>query len=287
MAKKPTFDEKLHDFLIFQHEKCPTSGRDHWQGYVEMKKGSSIMQIQQSLELNYTTHLETRIGSAWEAAEYCAKPDTAQDPLGAHIYGPYPEQDKKGKGHRTDLKAVAELMKEGKSMKQIAAAHPIECMKYPQGIKFVKGLLTPKTFIKPEIKLRGWQDKIIEIADKGFVRRQIIWNHSYESGTGKTTFVEYLQWKYGISMMEGLWNWENMLMNYDDHKVIYFNIPRDEGITSHHMQILEKISDGGQRTLGKYEGGIKDIRAVIIVTSNEPPPYDRLPKRFIGIEATE
>jgi hypothetical protein len=104
-------------YMVYQLEKCPTTGREHWQGYVEFRNPRTMESVKRALRLN-GVHLEIRRGTATEAAEYCKKEESRAQhaEAGPHEFGEQPQ----GQGHRSDLDAVVNLVKEGKSVEEIA-----------------------------------------------------------------------------------------------------------------------------------------------------------------------
>lgn len=135
---------------------------------------------------------------------------------------------------------------------------------------------------KPEIKLRDWQESILEKIKIGFIKRQILWVWSEESSMGKSTFMDYLLGEFGAeSLLIGSWKEADLLHAYNNHKIIAFNIPRKQDIHQTMITILEKVSDGGGHLSTKYNSKMKILKAVIIVFANIPPPEDLIPKRCI------
>lgn len=44
---KPKVNLALCDYLIYQKERCPLTGKEHYQGYVEFKKDYLLKQVKQ------------------------------------------------------------------------------------------------------------------------------------------------------------------------------------------------------------------------------------------------
>ena len=66
------FDEKQMKYLIVGKEICPTTGKEHWQGYVELKNAKTFSAIKKLFKDN-KLHLEERKGNALQASNYCKK----------------------------------------------------------------------------------------------------------------------------------------------------------------------------------------------------------------------
>lgn len=128
----PTWDEMSMRYLVYQLEQAPTTGQYHWQGYVEFRSLKSMEAVKRHLQLR-GVHLEVRRGTPTEAATYCKKEESrAQHPdAGPHEFGEIPP----GQGHRSDLDSVVNMVKEGKSVEEVATTAPREYIKYHRGIE--------------------------------------------------------------------------------------------------------------------------------------------------------
>ncbi|AJP36449.1 replication-associated protein [Avon-Heathcote Estuary associated circular virus 20] len=112
-------------YYIGQMEKCPSTGRFHFQGYIEFDSAMYVKKI--SAQLN-NCHIEARKGTQLQAIAYCKKHETR---VGNWIeYGERAKQ-----GTRSDLDDVAECIYGGKSIREIQEEHPRAYMMYSKGIK--------------------------------------------------------------------------------------------------------------------------------------------------------
>lgn len=78
---KDTLAEPILDgvqYFIAQKERCPDTGRTHWQGFVQFKLRSYRTRVQRLIADN-AAHCEVRRGSPSKAAEYCKKDDSRVD----------------------------------------------------------------------------------------------------------------------------------------------------------------------------------------------------------------
>lgn len=143
-----------HDFIIGQIEKCPTSGRNHWQGYVRLAKQFRINGLKKLLP---GAHFENAKGTEAQNITYCSKEDT-------RVSGPYESGDRQKAGKRKDLDTVREMVKAGKRLRDIA-----EVVKSYQGLKFAESY----------IKLQAAPEREPPL---------VYWLHG-ETGAGKTRWV--------------------------------------------------------------------------------------------------
>ena len=66
------FNENQMKYLVVGKEICPTTGKEHWQGYVELKNAKTFSAIKKLFKDN-KLHLEERKGNALQASNYCKK----------------------------------------------------------------------------------------------------------------------------------------------------------------------------------------------------------------------
>lgn len=117
-------------YIILGEETCPTTGRTHWQSYIELYKPMRMNAIKKLFNDN-TVHLEARKGTRDEARDYCMK-DNKYEELGDWI---------KGQGHRSDLAGLAAAIASGtKRVDDIAINDPETYCRYRNGLKDVQAI---------------------------------------------------------------------------------------------------------------------------------------------------
>lgn len=137
--------EESMNHLIYQREKCPDTGREHYQGYVSFKKTVTVGQVQTALSMG-KIHVEV-CRDPKTAILYCQKQDT-------RIAGPWEAGQEVSQGKRSDLQDVYALVEQGASMKEIAIAHPTAVMKYHRGIGAIRHMIAPrKTLLNRKVVL--------------------------------------------------------------------------------------------------------------------------------------
>lgn len=150
---------KKHKFSIFQLERAPTTGRLHLQGYSELTTMQRFTWIQNNWEHFRSVHFERRQGSREQAINYCKKEET-------RVRGPWEIGTNTGQGHRSDLVEIADEIRSGKELADIANNHPSSFIRYSRGIEKLVGFIGPKRKI-------DWEIEVI-----------VYWG---TSGSGKTT----------------------------------------------------------------------------------------------------
>lgn len=102
----PEFSDKYMRYMCYQREKCPKSGKLHWQGYVELKEGLELSAVKIILE-DPKVHLEPRKGTQQQAIDYCMKKESAVADSFEQI------GIKKKQGSRSDLDSIWEAVESG------------------------------------------------------------------------------------------------------------------------------------------------------------------------------
>jgi len=113
-------------YLVYGKE-VGESGTSHLQGFFTLKSKKSITALR---KLGLACHLETAKGTSLQASDYCKKEGDFVE------FGTPPIP-----GQRTDLAAVADMVKAGKSLQEIAESCPSTYMKYGRGIRDLKLIL--------------------------------------------------------------------------------------------------------------------------------------------------
>jgi len=123
-------------YCVYQAEQCPDTGRLHYQGYIEFKKQKTMSQVK-ALCTDNTMHLESRKGTRQEARAYCMKEDTRYPGAEFLEFGVWKDV---AQGKRSDLDDIYKKVKEGRTCREIADAHPGSYMRYHKAIAHVRQL---------------------------------------------------------------------------------------------------------------------------------------------------
>ena len=126
-------EEDLPDkcrFIVYQHEICPESGREHLQGYVEFRQSMRIRAAKQLLG-DPSLHLEVRMGTPDQAIEYCSRDSKRKAETDVVRLGDCAG----GQGARSDLAIVCEEIMSGKRLHQVAMKYPIQFVRCHRGMR--------------------------------------------------------------------------------------------------------------------------------------------------------
>lgn len=116
-------------YCIYQTEICPTTNKEHYQGYIEFKDKYSMKKIKELFNDN-TLHLEVRKGSQKQAIAYCSKSESRKEGTKPIVIG-----KPLGQGHRTDLDEIFEDIEEGCTAKEILIRHKGNAVRHISCIK--------------------------------------------------------------------------------------------------------------------------------------------------------
>lgn len=108
-------------YIVFQLERCPTTGRSHIQGYAELVRRTRFNALKELF--GNDVHIERRLGSAKAAADYCKKEESREE-------GPWENGTISNQGKRSDLQAVKEAIDAGADDEQLWDDHFGSCVRY-------------------------------------------------------------------------------------------------------------------------------------------------------------
>lgn len=215
-------DSECISYAIWQLERG-TSGTVHYQMYIELTKPVRFSFLKKVLGAD-KLHCEVRKGTRDQARDYCRKEDSRFIQAGVGIAGPfeYGEWKHETQGRRTDLEAIVDCAKEGKSLRQaydVVGASIFRNAKYFDRARLTFGLDIPR--VEPVVIV-----------------------HWGESGTGKThDAVSGLQPGDYFIKAPGKW-WDG----YEGQEVVIIDDVHpqrgSEGLSAHgfFLQLLDKYS---------------------------------------------
>lgn len=117
-------------YLVIGKETAPTTGTKHLQGYGLLLNRTRLKTLRSKFGCP-SLHFEERRGTHKQARDYCKKDGDFIE------IGDEPQQ-----GKRTDLEEIAEKIKEGATLKDIAIEHPATYIRNYRGISNYKALMT-------------------------------------------------------------------------------------------------------------------------------------------------
>lgn len=137
---EPCFPEQA-SYAIWQRERAPDTGRLHWQGYIEFKTKKRRSLVQKLLG-DTTAHMELRKGTRAQAIAYSCKKESRVDGTTFTEHGVRPDSEES----KSQIAKVAELVRDGASIIDIATEMPSAIIRYDRGIK---ALINARDALRP------------------------------------------------------------------------------------------------------------------------------------------
>lgn len=284
-AFKALLEHEQFRYLVYQIEKCPTTGTLHVQAYAEFKSALWFTTICNLLKPS-KFHVEPREGTRDEARGYCMSKtwkgkDKGQQ-SGPVEHGTWIDEKESGRNStRSDLASAREIITRKRKVDELYQTPELDIVmaKFPRWAENV--LRTrPRNFVV-EIELRPWQKYMMNRLEQPSVHRVIYWIWSREPNTGKSTFSQYVSSKMDVLFAVG--KMEDVLHAFDENQITWFDFARSQEKYVSYM-LLEKLSNHGWITSPKYHSGRKFVQTHVVCTSNFPAPITALPKRVIEVD---
>lgn len=263
---QPLYDESFMNYLVYGKEHCPTTGRMHWQGYVEVKK-----KIRMTAIVKLMPHISFKAarGSAAQNKTYCHKGGVELFEQGEPITP----------GQRTDLTALREAIAAGNSMADLLmdeALAPVlsHTMQYARAAVAAHKAVASAAALAAEYvdaELRPWQAHVVDIVKQTPDPRLIFWILGEKGNQGKSFLADYLSVHHNAITFEA-GKCADIAFAYDEQPVVIFDLPRSSIQHVGHVYSLVESFKNGRIFSPKYESSVKRFaKPHVIVFSNFPP----------------
>ena len=130
-------------YLAYGEEVCPSTGREHQQGWIYFKNSKASTR-----DILGTMHAEVMRGNIKQNDAYCSKEGSLIE------YGVKPKQ-----GARRDIAAVFEAIREGESELSLAETNPSQWVQYGRRFEDYRRLLVPRRMWKTEVHVYWGETK--------------------------------------------------------------------------------------------------------------------------------
>lgn len=148
-------DEAVCRYIICGLERCPDTGRLHWQGYLETTRACDLSTIRKILACDWC-HLEPRRGTQLQAMDYCKKTDTGV--LGddgdkiLFEWGKPGASGPAGKDAKNDnYRKVLEMSTYQEALQKLEELEPADYVRFNAAVK--RGLMAH--YLKPTVFIRA------------------------------------------------------------------------------------------------------------------------------------
>lgn len=227
------------NFITFQEESCPESGKLHLQGFFQLKIRKRLSTIKKIV--GQAVHLEMRRGSVKDAINYCNKSESSTGRLRVTIGEPT------GQGKRKDLDEIKVMIDSGASIKEVADTH------FPTWVRNYRALDRYKRMKIEEVGHRDWK-----------MENTVFYG---AAGTGKTRRV-YEECKEEVANNDlyphigGKW-----FDGYEGQSVVLF----DDFTGGMELGLFLKVLDRYPLTVEVKGGSCRFLAKKIFITSNLSP----------------
>lgn len=138
---------------VWQYETCPTTGKEHTQGYIMLSKRMRLNQVKALLQSDQA-HLEAARGTPRANMEYCTK-ETSRSAGPFYFPSESDWQDIKGSGKRSDLDDLKDAIDNGASIAEVANEHFASYLKFSNGIRSYMALRAQPR-VNQEMDVKFW-----------------------------------------------------------------------------------------------------------------------------------
>lgn len=257
-------------YCVAQLEKCETTGRIHFQGYLELATKQRLSFVR-DLPLP-GAHWEPRGGTQAQAVAYCTKLETrvAEENGGSqYTFGTL----SKGQGQRTDIEAAASDLVAGMPLREFAEKHAVPFVKYGRGFERLRTILSAPTVTSSNIVPKdGWQMDLYTALTGPPDNRTIHWVADPKGHSGKSTMLELLVRNHRAVSLTG--RLADMAYAYNYEPIVCFDITRTGADYSDHLYSFAEMLKNGIISSPKYESVTKqffDQRPHVVFFANTYP----------------
>jgi len=267
-------------YINWQEEKCPETGKMHLQGYFELKEKRRITELKRMY--HPTCHWgdqegKPAYGTREENIKYTSKENSK-------VEGPWEHsrieiKEKKEKISKMDK--VFDMIQDGATLDEITKQmkgyyimnkQKIDLFYYSQRSK---QKLEQRVEKSKKFYFYDWHIKAMDLLKKQD-DREILWVYNPEGGAAKTSFSKYLQDVHGAFVTEGGKN-SDIIHMYNEENVIIFDYAMSSG-EKIQCDLIERFKNGNLVS-HKYEGRQKVcLNPKVMVLSNSPVPEEGFSK---------
>ncbi len=122
---KQLVEAKRIAYGIGQIERCPTTGRLHFQFYIQAHRTQALSWVRKYIADR--AHWEQARGNVQQCIDYCSKDDT-------RVAGPWTAGMPKRQGQTAGLEAATELVCSGVALAEVAKRMPLVWVRHGKGI---------------------------------------------------------------------------------------------------------------------------------------------------------
>lgn len=260
-------------YVVFQKEAAPTTGREHYQGYLYLNGHNGLARntLISRIPCLRGANLQVALGSPVDNKRYCTKEESRVD--GPWEFGDFPAVGRPKAKHTLE-DAISTLEECQYDLETMARTAPILFAKFHRQCEALAARMQPKPAVNIE-ELRPWQKELKELVESEPDSRSVNWIVDPVGGQGKTLMSKWLVQHHDAFYCTG-GRHQDILHAYNNQRVVIFDFAREKAeLVSY--SVIEMIKNGIFFS-GKYNSTVKARQgeAHIIVFSNFEPDKEKL-----------
>jgi len=244
------FKDPIFRYVVVNVEAAPTTGRIHWQAYIELNESCRWTQIVAAVPLLTGAHYLKRDGTQKQAIAYCTKSES-------RVAGPFEHGTPaggRGAGKVTAQTIVDYINLHPEStMEDLAEVYPAYLMMHYDRVQ--AHLIRSKRHKVDDSKFqaRVWQMHILKEIDATPDDRHIMWVTDRIGGTGKSRLAKYLIHERGAVSLSGRIADMALIYRNNQSGIVLFDISRGEKDFSEHIYSFAENLKNGSIVSTKYQ----------------------------------
>lgn len=273
------FDENYVEYCVYQHESCPTTGRVHVQGYLELVRRKARSTVKREILKKESAHVEHREGTREQARDYCMKVEsrvTGTEPI---EYGAWRGDDLVGAGTSRLTQLLSRLKRGDDAFELFYGSFAEVYVRHKRSIdEWLETWLTMKErnemsnqFIDHE--LYDWQlectEKLQSQSD-----RQVLWIFDEVGNVGKTYLAKRFLVLHEATYLRGgkLADMCWLIANRQTGRYLILDLPRSSSELLDPIYRLIEMCKDGMIWSGKYSPKMRlSVSMKVCVFSNFYP----------------
>lgn len=178
-------------YAVYQQERCPTTGRLHWQGFLVFDKMWRFNRVRTLLGPD-ECHIEMAKGSSADNRAYCTKEETRCAEVSPVEIGSCPEDGTIGDRKRCEFDDFLLAVQAGTSDTDLVLQFPSLFGKYPGGCATIIATARPLPVAAHTTWLYDWQHQVLDVLRHEPDPRTVHWIVDPVGNAGKTFLCQLL-----------------------------------------------------------------------------------------------